>query len=75
MYRAGLYNLDKEVIKEANSTIYDFIWRGKDKVKRSSLFNDVEYGHLKAPHLESMNNELKKNCRRSIKCLENVFIA
>ena len=49
MYRAGLISLDKEVIKEGNSIIYDYIWKGKDKVKRSSLINDVEYGGLKAP--------------------------
>ena len=54
MYRAGLISLDKEVIKEANSIIYDFIWKGKDKVKRSSLINDLEHGGLKAPHLESI---------------------
>ena len=54
MYRAGLISLDKEVIKKANSIIYDFIRKGKDKVKRSSLINDVEYGGLKVPHLESI---------------------
>ena len=54
MYRAGLICLDKEVIKEANSIIYDFIWKGKDKVKLSSLINDLKYGGLKAPHLESI---------------------
>ena len=54
MHRAGLISLDKEVIKEANSIIYDFIWKGKDKVKRSSLINVVEYGGLKDPHLESI---------------------
>ena len=49
MYRAGLISLDKEVIKKGNSIIYDYIWKGKDKVKQSSLINDVEYGGLKAP--------------------------
>ena len=55
MYCAGLIiSLDKEVIKEATSIIYDFIWKGKDKVKQSSLISDVEHGGLKAPHLESV---------------------
>ena len=53
MYHAGFISLDKEVINEANSIIYDFIWKDKDKVRRSSLINDIEYGGLKAPHLES----------------------
>ena len=54
MYRAGLISLDKEVIKEADSIIFDFIWKGKDKVKRSSLVSEIETGGLKAPHLESI---------------------
>ena len=45
---------NKKVIKEANSIKYDFIWKGKDKVKRSSLISDIEHGGLKAPHLESI---------------------
>ena len=31
-----------------------FIWKGKDKAKRSSLISDVEHGGLKAPHYESI---------------------
>ena len=54
MYRAGSISLDKEVIKEANSIIFDFTWKGKDKVKRSSLVSEIETGGLKAPHLESI---------------------
>ena len=37
MYRAGSICIDKEVITEANKIIFDFIWKGKDKVKRTSL--------------------------------------
>ena len=62
MYHAGLISLDKEVIKEANSIIYDFIWKGKDKVKWSSLINNVEYGGLKAPHLESIIKTQRMMC-------------
>ena len=32
----------------------DFIWKGKDKVKRPGLISDVEHGGLRAPHLESI---------------------
>ena len=56
MYHAGFISLDKEVINEANSIIYDFIWKDKDKVRRSSLINDVEYGGLKACRLDSSQN-------------------
>ena len=54
MYRAGSICIDKEVITEANKIIFDFIWKGKDKVKRTSLIGDTKDGGLKAPHLESI---------------------
>ena len=53
IYRAGLVSVKKDVIKEANKIIFQFIWKGKDKVKRSTLIGDVENGGLNAPHLES----------------------
>ena len=54
MYRAGSICIDKEVIIEANRIIFDFIWKGKDKVKHISLISDTKDGGLKAPHLESI---------------------
>ena len=51
MYRAGSISLDKKVIEEANSIIYDFIWKGKDRVKRYSIIGDIKHGGLKAPSL------------------------
>ena len=54
MYRAGLVCIHKDIVKEANKIIFNFIWKGKDKVKRSALISDVENGGLKAPHLESI---------------------
>ena len=37
-----------------NKIIFDFIWKGEDKVERSVLVGDIEDGGLKAPHLNSM---------------------
>ena len=54
MYRAGLVCLHKEIVKEVNKIICNFIWKGKDKVKRSALISDIENGGLRAPHLESI---------------------
>ena len=54
MYRAGSICIDKEVIAEANKIIFDFIWKGKDKVKRTSLIGDTKDGGMEAPHLESI---------------------
>ena len=54
LYRTSSISLDKEFVKEANKIIFDFIWKGKDKVKRSALVSDIEDGGLKAPHLNSI---------------------
>ena len=43
--------MDKEFVNEVNKIIFDFIWKGKDKVKRRVLVGDIEDGGLKAPHL------------------------
>ena len=53
MFRAGLVCMDKGVVTETNKIIFNFIWKGKEKVKRSSLKSEVENGGLRAPHLES----------------------
>ena len=54
MYRAGSICIDKDVVTEANRIIFDFIWKGKDKVKRTSLVGDIKDGGFKAPRLESI---------------------
>ena len=54
MYMAGLVCSHKEIVKEANKIIFNFIWKRKDTVKRSALISDVEHGGLRAPHLETI---------------------
>ena len=44
--------LDKEFLNEANSIIFNFIWKGKGKVKRVAFVSNVEDGGLEAPHLK-----------------------
>jgi len=44
----------KEFVNEANKIIFNFIWKGKDKIKRLALIGDIEDGGLKAPHLDSI---------------------
>ena len=48
LYRASMICLDKEFLNEANRIIFDFIWKGRDKVKRLALISDVEDGGLKS---------------------------
>jgi len=46
--------LRKEFMNEANKIIFNFIWKGKDKIKRLALIGDIEDGGLKASHLDSI---------------------
>lgn len=54
MHRAALICFDNTVIKEINTTIYNFVWKGKYKVKRMALISDYKDGGLKMPHIESV---------------------
>ena len=56
-----------ELIKEANSVLYNFIWYGKDKVKRLALISDIEMGGLKMLDIESMI------CAKRIICLKKLL--
>ena len=35
------------LVQAVNKELYNFIWNGKDKVKRSTLINDIKHGGLK----------------------------
>ena len=37
-----------------NKLLYGFIWKGNDKIKRTSLINDIENGGLKMLDIQSM---------------------
>ena len=76
MYRASVIPLSKELIKEANCIIYDFIWNGKDKVKRHALTSDIKNGGLRMLDIESLikakrGNVLKEVFARVPKLVEN----
>ena len=54
MFRASVISIPNELIKEVNSILYNFIWNGKDKVKRCALISDIDKGGLKMLDIESM---------------------
>lgn len=66
LYRASMVCCDQEFVKEENKIIFDFIWKGKDKVKRSVLVGDIEDGGLKAPHLNSMIETQRIMCCKKL---------
>lgn len=62
MSKAASISVPSELIKEVNKELYSFIWRGKDKVKRSALINDIEDGGLKMLDLEAMISAQRIMC-------------
>ena len=69
MSKALLIPVSSELIKEVNKELYSFIWKGKDKVKRSALISDIEDGGLKMLDLESMISAQRVMCLK--KYVEN----
>ncbi len=55
MFRASLICLSKNIIKQANSIFYKFIWKGTDKIKRLAIISDYKNGGLRMPHIETFN--------------------
>ena len=66
LYRVSIVCCDQEFVKEVNKIIFDFIWKGKDKVKHSVLVSDIEDGGLKAPHLNSMIETQRIMCCKKL---------
>ena len=62
MFRASVLPISKELIKEANSIFYNFIWNGKDKVKCLPLISDIEMGGLKMLDIQSMISAKRVTC-------------
>lgn len=44
----------KNIIKQVDSSIYDFIWKGKDNIKRLALISDYKNGGLRVPYIQTM---------------------
>ena len=54
MFRASVIPISKELIKNADSIFYSFIWNGKDKVKINVLSTSIENGGLNMLDIDSM---------------------
>ena len=82
LYRMSLICSNKKFIKDINQILFNFIWKGKDKVKRATLINDINEGGLKMPHIESMIEAQRIMCiqkfldnsLRSWKCILNHYL-
>ena len=47
MYTSSLLPTPEDIIEELSHLIYNFLWKGKDKVTRKSAINDYEGGGIK----------------------------
>jgi hypothetical protein len=54
LFITNMTNIPINIIKQANSIFYKFLWNGPDKVKRQSMIADFAQGGLKMPHIESI---------------------
>ena len=54
LYRLTLISSNKEFIKKIKSFLFCFVWKGKYKVKRAVLINQIENGGLEMPDLNSL---------------------
>ena len=50
----------------ANKIIFDFIWKGKNNVKRSALISDIEVRGLNTPHLNSIIGTQRVLCCKKL---------
>ena len=71
MFRASLICLSKDIIKQANSVIYKFIWKGTDKIKRLAIISDYKNGGLRMPHIETLIDTQRIMCLKNI--LRTIF--
>ena len=46
-------------IKQLNTIIYNFLWKGPDKVARPAVINDLKYGGLRLMDLETSIKSLR----------------
>jgi hypothetical protein len=44
----------KDIIRKIHKLLFEFVWNGKDKVKRPVLIQDFSEGGLRMPDLESL---------------------
>ena len=65
MFRASQIPLTRDIIKEINPVLFNFVWNsGKDKIKRSTLISDYKNGGLKMPHVEKLVKTQRMMCMK-----------
>ena len=53
-YVSSLITVPKSILEEVERISFDFIWRGKDRIKRKILYQDYEFGGLRMTNYETL---------------------
>ena len=59
IYIASMFPVPEEVIKEANTIIFKFLWKGQNRVARKAMINNFENGGLNILDFETMVKSLR----------------
>jgi len=59
LYKFSVLPTPEAFIKQLNTIIYNFLWKGPDKMARLVVINNIEYGGLKLADLETSIKSLR----------------
>ena len=62
LYPTAVLPCEVEFMKEIYKLIFGFLWKGKDKGKRTAMINDIENGGLKMVDIDLMIRTQKIMC-------------
>ena len=52
-YMFSVLPTPEEFIKQLNTTIYNFLWNGPDKIALLAVVNDIKFGGLRLTDIET----------------------
>ena len=59
IYIASMFSVPEEIIKEANTIIFKFLWKGQDRAASKAMINNFESGGLNVLDFETMVKSLR----------------
>jgi len=59
VYAFSVLNVPKEIVKEVNKLVYNFVWNNTERIKRKTLINTYENGGMNMLDIECMIDALK----------------
>ena len=59
LYTFSVLPTPEAFIKQLNTIIYNFLWKGPDKMARLAVIDNIEYGGLKLADMETSIKSLR----------------